>query len=146
MLCNLRQYLRIVANALFAQTSPQTVLDNPVDLQIRIPADRRSKMAVTIRCQTKMPGIFHRIACLLHRAKGQTADQRFLRSSVDFSSSFCSSFGCTSSLPMWREYPKLLINVDSFCIFPNLAAHAYDRQTEVLSSNIQLPPSRLQQA
>lgn len=84
MLCNLRQYLRIVANALFAQTSPQTVLDNPVDLQIRIPADRRSKMAVTIRCQTKMPGIFHRIACLLHRAKGQTADQRFLRSSVDF--------------------------------------------------------------
>lgn len=40
MLCNLRQYLRIVANALFAQTSPQTVLDNPVDLQIRIPADR----------------------------------------------------------------------------------------------------------
>ena len=41
-------------------------------------------MAVTIRCQTKMPGIFHRIACLLHRAKGQTADQRLLRSSVDF--------------------------------------------------------------
>ena len=40
LLCNLRQYLRIVANALFAQTSPQTVLDNPVDLQIRIPADR----------------------------------------------------------------------------------------------------------
>ena len=40
MLCDLRQYLRIVSNALFAQTSPQTVLDNPVDLQIRIPADR----------------------------------------------------------------------------------------------------------
>ena len=61
-------------DALRIHSSAQIVLDDPVNLQIRITADRRGEMAVIGRCQSEMPGVYGAVLCLLHRAECQPAD------------------------------------------------------------------------
>ena len=50
------------------QSASQTVMDDPVDLKIRISSDRRSKVAVILRCSPKCP--LHPVvylACFMER-------------------------------------------------------------------------------
>ena len=78
-----RQNVLIVFYSLLVQTTAKALLDNPVNLQIRISADRRRKMTVTIGGQSEMPRIFHRISRLFHRTQRKTADQSLLLCSLD---------------------------------------------------------------
>ena len=84
VLCCLRKNRLIMPDLLFIHPSPQIILDDPVDLQIRIPADWGRKMSIIISRQSEMPGIFRRISGLLHRTEGQSRDQWFLRTSLYF--------------------------------------------------------------
>ena len=56
------------------QSASQTVMDDPVDLKIRISSDRRSKVAVILRCKSEMSATFRSIFCLFHGTQGQAAD------------------------------------------------------------------------
>ena len=56
------------------QSASQTVMDDPVDLKIRISSDRRSKVAVILRCKSEMSAAFRSIFCLFHGTQGQSAD------------------------------------------------------------------------
>ena len=56
------------------QSASQTVMDDPVDLKIRISSDRRSKVAVILRCKSEMSAAFRSIFCLFHGTQGQAAD------------------------------------------------------------------------
>ena len=64
--CNFGQNLSVMLHPFPGQPSPQIFLDDPMDLKIRISADRRSEMRIIFRCQSKMPCIFCCIFCLLH--------------------------------------------------------------------------------
>ena len=79
-----RQDLLIMCDTFFPHSAAQIVFDDPVDLKIRIPADRRSKMRIIFCRQTKMPRILRTVFCLFHRAERQTIDQCFLRRSLGF--------------------------------------------------------------
>ena len=68
--------------------SPETVLDDPVNLKIRVPADRRSKVAVIFGCQAKMSSAVCRISCPLHGTQGQPADKIFFRRAVKLCQQF----------------------------------------------------------
>ena len=59
------------------------LLDDAVDLQIRITADRRGKVAVILKCKSEMPLTLCRISRLLHGTKCQPADQSLLRLAGD---------------------------------------------------------------
>ena len=83
MFRHLRQNLTIMLYALFLQTSPQLFLDNTMDLQIRITADRRSKMTVILTGQSKMSGTLRAVFCLFHAAQGQSGDHRLFGSSLN---------------------------------------------------------------
>ena len=83
MLSHLRQNIPVVLHSLCLQASPQLLLDNAVDLQIRIAADRRSKMTVILTCQSKMSGTFRAVFRLLHAPQGQSGDHRLFGSSLD---------------------------------------------------------------
>ena len=63
--------------------SAQIVLDDTMDLQIRITADRRSKMTVILTCQSKMSGTLRAVFCLFHAAQGQSGDHRLFGSSLN---------------------------------------------------------------
>ncbi len=79
MLRHLRQNRFIMLHPAAHQTPPQILLNNPMNLQIRIPPDRRRKMAVLLRRQAKMLDTIRRVLRLLHRPKRQPAQHRLLR-------------------------------------------------------------------
>ena len=83
MLSYLRKNIPVVLHSLCLQASPQLLLDNAVDLQIRIAADRRSKMTVILTCQSKMSGAFRAVFRLLHVPQGQSGDHRLFGSSLN---------------------------------------------------------------
>ena len=58
LLCHLRQNAAVMFHAFLVHPAPQCFLDDPVDLQIRIPADGRSKMTVILSCQPEMSYAF----------------------------------------------------------------------------------------
>ena len=74
---HLGKNLLVMGNPPVVQLPAQAFLDNPVNLQIRIPSDGRRKMRVVFGRQTKVAGIQGRIFCLLHGTERQAADQRF---------------------------------------------------------------------
>ena len=78
-LCNFRKDRLVVFNLTFIHSSPQVILNDPMDLKIRISSDRRSKMRIIIRRQSKMSVILCRILRLFHRTKCQTADHCLFR-------------------------------------------------------------------
>ena len=61
----------------------QALFDDPVDLQIRVTADRGGEMGIVFRRQSKMTGVQGRIFRLFHRAQRQTAEQCLLRRALD---------------------------------------------------------------
>ena len=63
--------------------SAQIVLDNTMDLQIRIAADRRSKITVILTFQSKMSGTLRAVFRLLHAPQGQSGDHRLFGSSLN---------------------------------------------------------------
>ena len=83
MLSYLRKNIPVVLHSLCLQASPQLLLDNAVDLQIRIAANRRSKMTVILTCQSEMSGTFRAVFRLLHAPQGQSGDHRLFGSPLD---------------------------------------------------------------
>ncbi len=69
-----RQYFFIMGNPPFRHFPPQRFLDNPVDLQIRIPADGGGEMAVILGGKAEMPRVYGGVFCLLHGTEGKAAD------------------------------------------------------------------------
>ena len=53
--------------------------DHAVDHQIRIAADRRSKMAIISERKAKMPVTFRAVISLLHRPQYHSVDDRLIR-------------------------------------------------------------------
>ncbi len=68
-----------MASSLGCELSSLVLLDNPVNLQIRIAPDRGCKVAVIPQCQAKMPAACRRIHSPLHAAQRHYADGRLLR-------------------------------------------------------------------
>ena len=79
LLCHLRQDLLIMLDPLLFHATVKILLNDPVNLQIWITADRRSKMTIILHCQAEMSLAVCSISRLLHRTKRQSADQSFLR-------------------------------------------------------------------
>ena len=76
---HLRKDAVIMTSSLGSELSSLVLLDNPVNLQIRIAPDRGCKMAVIPQRQTKMPAARRRIHGPLHAAQRHYADGRLLR-------------------------------------------------------------------
>ena len=76
--------LRIMRDAPFPKPAAQIVLDDPVDLEIRISPDGGSKVGIILCRQAEMSRILCGIPRLLHGAQGKTADQSLLRRAVRF--------------------------------------------------------------
>ncbi len=93
MLCHLRQNAPIMGRPLLPQSSPKPVLDNPVNLQVGVPADRRGKMTVILAGQPKMPAALHAVLCLFHAPQGHTADHGLLGSPRDAGQKFLNLLG-----------------------------------------------------
>ena len=73
--CHIFQNLFIMlCFSLSFQTSPKLILNDPVNLKIRITTDWRSKMAVIFRCKSKMAAAFCSILRLFHGSKSKAAD------------------------------------------------------------------------
>src|SRR5699024_6397466 len=75
------------------KSSPEIVPDDPVDLQIRVTADRRRKMAVVSGSQSKMSCTLRRIFCLLHSSQCQPAYHPFIGKSPDLFQNFLNLSG-----------------------------------------------------
>ena len=65
------------------QSAYQAVMNDPVDLKIRISSDRRSKMAVIFCRKAKMSAAFGGIFRLFHGTQCQTADLCLIWHSLD---------------------------------------------------------------
>ena len=81
LLCSPGQKLFVMLALLFIHPPAQAVLDNAVNLQIRITADWRCEMAVILCSQPEMAQAFRRIFRTLHGTQRQAAYQVFLRRS-----------------------------------------------------------------
>ena len=67
--CVLRHFFQdrlVMTDSLLIHPSPQCLFDNPVNLQIRITADRRREMRIIRSSKSEMPLIFRGIFCLFH--------------------------------------------------------------------------------
>ena len=82
--CHFIQDLLVMLGTSFSyQSASQAVMDDPVDLKIRISSDRRSKMAVIFRRKAKMSAAFGGIFRLFHGTQCQTADLCLIWHSLD---------------------------------------------------------------
>ena len=89
-------------------SASQIFLDDAMDLQIRIPPDRRRKVTV-IRCsQTKMSSVFRCIFCLLHRSKRQSADQCLLVRPLYFCKQLLNLFWTNCIVCNVHRVPKII--------------------------------------
>ena len=69
----------VMCNPLLGQFTMQVLLDDPVDLQIRVSADWRGEMAVILAGQPEMSGTFCRVSCLFHLAEHHLTNQCLIR-------------------------------------------------------------------
>ena len=90
------------------QPSPQAVLDDPVDLQIRIPADGGCEVSIIVGCQSEMSGILRAVPGLLHGAQGQPADQRLLSASLYFCQQLLDLLGPDFILPHMHGVAEII--------------------------------------
>ena len=92
MLSHLRKNIPVVLHSLCLQASPQLLLDNAVNLQIRISADRRSKMTVILTCQSEMSGAFRAVFRLLHAPQGEGGNHAFFGFSLHLAQGHLKNF------------------------------------------------------
>ena len=79
LLGSLIKNVLVITFSLFAHPSSDTVMNNTVDLKIRIPSDRRRKVTIILSCEPEVTVTGCRISCLLHGAKNDPADHRLRR-------------------------------------------------------------------
>ena len=71
----------IMLQSLFRQPAPQLLLDDTMDLQVRIAPYGGSKMTILLAGQAKMPIAFGAVFGLFHAPQRQPAYQHFFRRS-----------------------------------------------------------------
>src|SRR3989338_4869560 len=64
--CNFRQASFPMLLVFFRISSFHYLFENPMNYEVRVSADRRCKMGIIFKCQTKVADVFFRILCLLH--------------------------------------------------------------------------------
>ena len=81
---HLRQNIPVMADPLFVQPAPELLLNDTMDLQVRIAPYGGSKMTILLAGQAKMPIAFGAVFGLFHAPQRQPADHGFLRLALHF--------------------------------------------------------------
>ena len=83
LLADKRQDSVVVLNPLLIELPVQVLLDDPVDLGIRIPANRGREVAVILQCQAIVTAALRRVLCPLHGAEDHGAEHGLLGCALD---------------------------------------------------------------
>ena len=97
-----------MGNPLLCHLPAQGLLNNPMDLQIRIPADGGGEMAVILGRKPKMTCAFRSVFRLPHRAQRKPANQRLLRRVVYFFQKLLQLLGMDILLPHLHGIAKIV--------------------------------------
>ena len=93
LLCHCGKNLLVMISPLLSHTAPEGLLDNPVDLKIRIAADGRGEMAVITGRQAEVARTVRAVFGPFHTAESQAADQILLWGIGDFCQKLLEFFG-----------------------------------------------------
>ena len=77
MLCNFAENLFVMSSLISIHPATQMILDNPVNLKIRISSDRWSKMTIIIKCKSEVSCTLGAVLSLHHWTQSHLADYCF---------------------------------------------------------------------